>query len=120
MLSCAITPYLQQALEPGMVVMWRLPHVLNYRVIVGGEAVNLMCSPSPPGRSLVLISVGGLAIPRAAVRLKGLGLLKSSLSYWEFKLALSATEPVWMPCIIESSLLVLGIEPISLTHLVCS
>jgi hypothetical protein len=42
--------------------------------------------PKPPGRFVVLISVGGLLDPMAIVRLEGLGQLKSGIEPATFRL----------------------------------
>jgi hypothetical protein len=58
--------------------MSRLPHFLHSRLKHGSKVVNIMRRPhfKPPGRSLVLIPVGGSVIPKTITWLGRLGELK--------------------------------------------
>jgi hypothetical protein len=59
----------------------RLPHFLDSRLTKGGEVFSLTRGrPLLPGRFLVIISVIGCFVPRAIVRLDGLGQLKNPLA----------------------------------------
>jgi hypothetical protein len=57
--------------------MSRLPHFLFRQSAHRGCQPDMLAAPYPPGRFLILISVGGSVDPRAIVWLEGLGQLKN-------------------------------------------